>query len=127
MYSCCAQVINRSVRYKNRYVHRRDSLSLANITLDEKEKLAKIGKKRLGSTLCLSNRRCRLRTDNVFPSGKMGGSNVYVAVGLRTSKSPWCILFSPNGSRCAQREVVHGSCTRLLGMGVNDVATKEVW
>ncbi|CAM9508427.1 unnamed protein product [Ectocarpus sp. 4 AP-2014] len=37
------QVINRSVRYKNRYVHRRDSLSLANITLDEKEKLAKIG------------------------------------------------------------------------------------
>jgi len=38
-----AQVINRSVRYKNRYVHRRDSLSLANITLDEKEKLAKIG------------------------------------------------------------------------------------
>lgn len=39
------QVINRSIRYKNRYVHRRDSLSLANITLDEKEKLAKIGKK----------------------------------------------------------------------------------
>lgn len=38
-------MINRSVRYKNRYVHRRDSLSLANITLDEKEKLAKIGKK----------------------------------------------------------------------------------
>ncbi len=36
-------MINRSVRYKNRYVHRRDSLSLANITLDEKEKLAKIG------------------------------------------------------------------------------------
>ena len=37
------QVINRSARYRNRYVHRRDSLSLANITLDEKEKLAKIG------------------------------------------------------------------------------------
>lgn len=40
------QVINRSARYRNRYVHRRDSLSLANITLEEKEKLAKIGKKR---------------------------------------------------------------------------------
>ena len=40
------QVINRSARYKNRYVHRRDSLSLANITLEEKEKLAKIGKNR---------------------------------------------------------------------------------
>ena len=39
-------MINRSVRYKNRYVHRRDSLSLANITLDEKEKLAKIGERR---------------------------------------------------------------------------------
>ncbi|CAM9947186.1 unnamed protein product, partial [Discosporangium mesarthrocarpum] len=36
-------VINRSTRYKNRYVHRRDSLSLANLTLEDKEKLAKIG------------------------------------------------------------------------------------
>ncbi|CAM9309797.1 unnamed protein product [Chrysoparadoxa australica] len=37
------QVINRSSRYKNKYVHRRDSLSLANLSQADKEKLATIG------------------------------------------------------------------------------------
>jgi hypothetical protein len=37
------QVINRSAKYKNKYVHRRDSLSLANLSPADKAKLAQIG------------------------------------------------------------------------------------
>lgn len=36
-------MINRSSKYKNRYVHRRDSLSLASLSLDDRDKLARIG------------------------------------------------------------------------------------
>ncbi|CAM9106958.1 unnamed protein product [Phaeothamnion confervicola] len=36
-------VINRSTKYRNKYVHKRDSFSVANLSLAEKEKLAKIG------------------------------------------------------------------------------------
>eukprot|EP00752_Nemacystus_decipiens_P018179 g16309.t1 len=37
------QVINRSSKYKNRYIHRRDSLSLAALSLDDRDKLTRIG------------------------------------------------------------------------------------
>ena len=37
------QVINRSAKYKNKYIHRRDSLSLAALSAADKEKLTKIG------------------------------------------------------------------------------------
>lgn len=37
------KVINRSSKYKNRYIHRRDSLSLASLSLDDRDKLARIG------------------------------------------------------------------------------------
>lgn len=37
------KVINRSSKYKNRYIHRRDSLSLAALSLDDRDKLARIG------------------------------------------------------------------------------------
>ncbi|CAN0592764.1 unnamed protein product, partial [Laminaria digitata] len=37
------QVINRSSKYKNRYIHRRDSMSLAALSLDDRDKLARIG------------------------------------------------------------------------------------
>lgn len=37
------KVINRSSKYKNRYVHRRDSMSLAALSLDDRDKLARIG------------------------------------------------------------------------------------
>jgi len=33
------QVINRSSKYKNRYIHRRDSLSLAALSLDDRDKV----------------------------------------------------------------------------------------
>lgn len=36
-------MINRSAKYKNRYIHRRDSLSLAALSLDDQDKLARIG------------------------------------------------------------------------------------
>eukprot|EP00903_Cladosiphon_okamuranus_P015625 g14428.t2 len=36
-------VINRSSKYKNRYIHRRDSLSLAALSLDDRDKLTRIG------------------------------------------------------------------------------------
>ncbi|CBN75573.1 conserved unknown protein [Ectocarpus siliculosus] len=38
-----AKVINRSSKYKNRYIHRRDSLSLAALSLDDRDKLTRIG------------------------------------------------------------------------------------
>ena len=37
------KVINRSSKYKNRYIHRRDSMSLAALSLDDRDKLARIG------------------------------------------------------------------------------------
>lgn len=37
------QVINRSAKYKNKYVHRRDSVSLANFTLQELQAQADLG------------------------------------------------------------------------------------
>lgn len=36
-------VINRSVKYKNKYVHRRDSVSLANLSLQELQAQADLG------------------------------------------------------------------------------------
>lgn len=37
------QVINRSAKYRNKYVHRRDSMSLANLTLQELQAQADLG------------------------------------------------------------------------------------
>lgn len=37
------QVINRSAKYKNKYVHKRDSVSLANFTLQELQAQADLG------------------------------------------------------------------------------------
>ncbi|CAM9309547.1 unnamed protein product, partial [Sphacelaria rigidula] len=37
------QVINRSAKYKNRYVHKRDSMSLANLTLQELQAQVDLG------------------------------------------------------------------------------------
>lgn len=36
-------VINRSVKYKNKYVHRRDSVSLANLTIQELQAQVDLG------------------------------------------------------------------------------------
>ncbi|CAN0382116.1 unnamed protein product, partial [Hapterophycus canaliculatus] len=36
-------VINRSSKYKNRYIHRRDSLSLAALSLDDRDKVMALG------------------------------------------------------------------------------------
>lgn len=36
-------MINRSAKYKNKYVHRRDSVSLANFTLQELQAQADLG------------------------------------------------------------------------------------
>lgn len=38
-----AQVINRSAKYKNKYVHRRDSVSLTNLTLQELQTRVDLG------------------------------------------------------------------------------------
>lgn len=39
----CIKVINRSPRYRNKYVHRRTSVSLATLTPEELEKRKKLG------------------------------------------------------------------------------------
>jgi hypothetical protein len=39
----CIKVINRSPKYKNKYVHRRTSVSLANLTPEELENRKKLG------------------------------------------------------------------------------------
>lgn len=35
-------MINRSSKYKNRYIHRRDSLSLAALSLDDRDKVKEL-------------------------------------------------------------------------------------